>query len=144
MIKTLRSAALEIVRKAEVCRNVMLGDAQIDFNKLDCAEELVFQHMTEINNQALVENSLVGRIYREGVADGYAFYIVVDADFDVVFGHLPLGDAWESPMLERQRRHAPVEIIDYRLMPHAVYVSRRKPMTNEEFNTWEKELVENK
>lgn len=140
MINTLRSAALEITRKAVVCHTAMMGEAQIDFNRLELAEEFIFQLVTEINNKAITDNSLVGRVYREVWSDGYAYYIVTDNEFDVVFEHIPIGSAWESPMLERHRRHAPLEIIEHRLLPYAVYVSLRRPMTAEEFNAWEKEL----
>lgn len=47
------------------------------------------------------KNDLVGLVFRYGVADGYAQYVVLDTK-PLRLVHLPIGDAWHIPDIVRR------------------------------------------
>lgn len=58
-----------------------------------------------------------GKIYREGVADGYALYMMADGPKSFLV-HLPYGDAYQSRSVQYMPKRAVLESIeaDARLM----------------------------
>ena len=134
--------AREIVRKALVChRNILYKD----YNRVMRAEGHVLELANHLNDEAVAAGTLVGRLYQEGVADGYSVNVVVKANTRTMFfEHLPLGDAWQSRILG---------FCDYKMAVSKAHMLKSssvgalfgeshfcKPMTAEEFAAWEKEV----
>lgn len=77
------------------------------------------------NNSKAVDKSYIGEVVKIPMGDGHALYMVSSLK-PLELIHVPVGDAWDSPMAELLTTKKVVEMIDREKKIEAYFNARKK------------------